>query len=115
MIECRLFQSIDSLTYIPFFLICNIVSGLASIFTRIYVWLNGFLTLQRSVHAFGHNHFLNKIRSRANAPKQIVILLITIFLMHIHELIHRVTLSDLVAYKKCVCQIKYSIRLFFMF
>jgi hypothetical protein len=42
------------------------------------------------------------------APKTIFILIICIFLMHIHELISRITLPDPVASGKFVCQIKYS-------
>jgi len=111
VLECRLFQLINSLTYIPFFFICCIISGLASIFTRICLWLNGFVALQRSLHSFESNRLLNKIRSRSMAPKQIFILIICIFLMHIHELISRVTLPDPVAPGKFVCQIKYSTEL----
>ena len=108
LLECRLFQLIDSLSYIPFFFICNIISGLASIFTRICIWLNSLVALQRSLHSFEHNYFLNKMRSRLNAPKQILFLIIIIVLMHLHELICRVTLSDPVAPGKFVCQIQYS-------
>lgn len=111
MLECRLFQLIDSLNYITFFFICNIVSGLASIFTRISIWLNSLITLQRSLHAFETNCILNKIRSRKNALKQIFVLILIIFLIHIHELICRVTLPDPVAVGKYVCQIKYSPKL----
>ncbi|CAF2511007.1 unnamed protein product [Rotaria sp. Silwood2] len=108
MLECRLFQLLDYLTYIPFFIICNVVSGLASIFTRICLWINGLIALQRSLHSFEHNHLLNKIRSRTAAPKQLFTIIICIFLMHIHELACRVTLPDPVAEGKFVCQIKYS-------
>ncbi|MCC7159952.1 MAG: hypothetical protein IT281_10505 [Ignavibacteria bacterium] len=111
MLECRLFQLLDSLTYIPFFIICNVVSGLASIFTRICLWINGLISLQRSLHSFEHNRVLNKIRSRAAAPKQLLVIIICVFCMHIHELICRVTLPDPVAEGKFVCQIKYSTEL----
>lgn len=108
MLECRLFQLLDYLTYTPFFIICNVVSGLASIFTRLCLWMNGIISLQRSLYSFEYNHFLNRIRSRASAPKQIIVVIIGIFLMHVHELICRVTLPDPVAPGKFVCQIKYS-------
>jgi hypothetical protein len=108
VLEGRLFQLINSISYIPFFFICCIISGLASIFTRICLWLNGFVALQRSLHSFEPNYLLNKIRSRSMALKTIFILIICIFLMHIHELISRVTLPDPVAPGKFVCQIKYS-------
>ncbi|CAF4162857.1 unnamed protein product [Rotaria sp. Silwood2] len=111
MLECRLFQLLDSLRYIPFFIICNAVSGLASIFTRICLWMNGIIALQRSLYSFEHNPFINRIRSQATAPKQIITIIICIFLMHVHELICRVTLPDPVAEGKFVCQIKYSAEL----
>ncbi|CAF0825152.1 unnamed protein product [Adineta steineri] len=107
MLVCRLFQLIDSLTYLPFFFICNVISGLASIFTRICLWLNGFTAFQRSLLAFEPNYIINKFRSRSIALKQIFCIIILIFLMHIHELICRVTLPDPVAPGKFVCQIKY--------
>ncbi|CAF3581022.1 unnamed protein product, partial [Adineta steineri] len=96
-----------SLTYLPFFFICNVISGLASIFTRICLWLNGFTAFQRSLLAFEPNYIINKFRSRSIALKQIFCIIILIFLMHIHELIYRVTLTDPVASGKFVCQIKY--------
>jgi hypothetical protein len=108
MLQCRLFQLLDSLTYVPFFFICNIISGLASIFTRICLWLNGLIALQRSLHSFQSSPLLNKFRSRKAAPKQILIVIVIIFLMHVHELICRVTLPDPAAVGKYVCQIKYS-------
>ncbi|CAF3655397.1 unnamed protein product [Rotaria sp. Silwood1] len=111
MLECRLFQLLDSLTYIPFFIICNVVSGLASIFTRICLWINELIALQRSLHSFEHIPLLNNIRSRAAASKQLLVIIICIFLMHVHELICRVTLPDPVAEGKFVCQIKYSTEL----
>ena len=111
MLECRLFQLLDSLTYIPFFIICNVVSGLASIFTRICLWMIGLIALQRSLHSFEHNRRLNRIRSRAAAPKQILVVISCVFAMHIHELICRVTLPDPILPSKFVCQIKYSSEL----
>lgn len=108
MLECRLFQLIDTLTYIPFFIICNVISGLASIFTRLCLWLNGFIALQRSFHSFENHRFLNRIRSRGFAMKHIIITMIVVFSMHIHELICRVTLPDPVAEGKYVCRIQYS-------
>jgi hypothetical protein len=54
---------------------------------------------------------LNKFRSRNAAPKQILLVIIIVFLMHVHELICRVTLPDPVAVGKFVCQIKYSAQL----
>jgi hypothetical protein len=114
MLECRLFQLIDSLNYISFFLICNLVSGLASVFTRICLWLNGLIALHRSLNSFEHNHFLTKLRSKSSAIKQIFILIVLIFLMHIHEFICRVVLSDPVQPGKFVCQINYSKQLFLL-
>ena len=108
VLECRLFQLINTLTYIPFFFICCVISGLASIFTRICLWLGGFIALQRSLHAFETNRLFNRIRARSIAPIQIIIVIICIILMHIHELISRISLSDPVAPGKYVCQIKYS-------
>ena len=108
MLECRLFQLLDSLTYTPFFIICNVISSLASISTRICIWMIGLIALQRSLHSFEHNRWLNQIRSRAAAPKQIVVVIVGICLMHVHELISRVTLPDPVAENRFVCQIKYS-------
>jgi hypothetical protein len=111
MLQCRLFQLLDSLTYIPFFIICNVVSGLASIFTRICLWMIGLIALQRSLHSFENNRLLNRIRSRAVAPQQILATIVCIFSMHIHELICRVSLPDPVVVDKFVCQIKYSSEL----
>ncbi|CAF1550845.1 unnamed protein product [Adineta ricciae] len=108
MLECRLFQLIDSLSYIPFFIICNLISGLASIFTRICLWLNGLIAFHRSLQSFELNHYLHRICTKSNAIKQIVFIIVIVILMHIHELICRVTLSDPVAPGKFVCQIKYS-------
>lgn len=108
MLQCRLFQLIDTLTYIPFFIICNVVSGLASIFTRLCLWLNGFIALQRSFHSFENNRVLNRIRSRSFAMKHILITMVVVFCIHIHELISRVTLPDPVAEDKFVCKIQYS-------
>ena len=108
MLECRLFQLLDSLTYTPFFIICNVISSLASISTRICIWMIGLIALQRSLHSFEHNRWLNKIRSRAAAPKQLAVVIVGICLMHVHELISRVTLPDPVAENRFVCQIKYS-------
>ena len=107
MLECRLFQLIDSLDYIPFFIICNVISGLASLFTRICLWLAGLVALQRSLHAFEHSPLLNRLRSRSFVLKQIFFIIIMVILMHIHEFICRVTLPDPVAPGKFVCQIKY--------
>ena len=111
MLQCRLFQLLDSLTYIPFFIICNVVSGLASIFTRICLWMIGLIALQRSLYSFEHNRLLDKIRSRAAAPIQILVIILCIFSMHVHELICRVTLPDPIVTDKFVCQIKYSSEL----
>ena len=108
MLESRLFQLLDSLTYIPFFIICNVVSGLASIFTRICLWMNGIIAFQRSLYSFEHNRFLNKIRSRSVALIVIPLVILMVFIMHIHELICRVTLPDPVSPGKFVCQITYS-------
>ncbi|UJR19858.1 hypothetical protein I4U23_022991 [Adineta vaga] len=107
MLECRLFQLIDSLSYIPFFFICNLISGLASIFTRICLWLNGLIGFHRSLQSFELNHYLHRIRTKSNAIKQIIFTILIVILMHIHELVCRVTLPDPVAPGKFVCQIKY--------
>ncbi|CAF1379912.1 unnamed protein product [Adineta steineri] len=108
MLECRLFQFIDSLTYLPFFIVCNLISGLTVVFTRLCLWLNGLIALQRALHSFEHNRFLNKIRSQTIVSKQICFIIIIVFLMHIHEFICRVTSPDPVAPNKFVCQILYS-------
>jgi hypothetical protein len=108
MLQCRLFQLLDSLTYIPFFIICNVVSSLASIFTRICLWMIGIIALQRSLFAVEHSPIVNKIRSRNLAPTQIIMIVVCVFSMHIHEVICRVTLPDSLAQGKFVCQIKYS-------
>ncbi|CAF4794282.1 unnamed protein product, partial [Rotaria sp. Silwood2] len=46
MVECRLIRMLNSFSYAASFIICNIVSGLASIITRICLWMNGFIAIQ---------------------------------------------------------------------
>ncbi|UJR20346.1 hypothetical protein I4U23_023477 [Adineta vaga] len=108
MLECRLIRMLDSLDYTGSFIICNVVSGLASIFTRICVWLNGLIGLQRSLQSFEATALLNQIRSPSAAIKQIIFIVICVPLMHVHELISRVSLPDPLLPGNYICQIKYS-------
>ena len=108
MLQFRLIRMLNSFSYTASFIICNIVSGLASIFTRICLWMSGVIALQRSLFSFKPNPLLNMIRSRKAAQKQILFIVILISLMHIHELICRVSVSDPLLEGNFICQIKYS-------
>ncbi|CAF4152328.1 unnamed protein product [Rotaria sp. Silwood2] len=114
MVECRLIRMLNSFSYTASFIICNVVSGLASIITRICLWMNGFIAIQRSLQSFEANHLINKIRSRSFAITNIFIVIISIFSMHIHELIYRVSVSDPLLKGNYICQIKYPSSLLIM-
>jgi hypothetical protein len=96
MLECRLTRLLNTFTYATYFILCNVLAGLTSIFTRICLWMVGFIALQRSLHSFEPNRLLNMIRSRTAAKKQILVILIVVTLMHIHDLIYRVSVPDTV-------------------
>ncbi|CAF1018894.1 unnamed protein product [Adineta ricciae] len=108
MLECRLIRMLDNLNYAGSFIICSIVSSIASIFTRICLWLNGLVSLQRSLQSFEATAFMNLIHSQSAAFKQIVLVLICISLMHVHEIISRVSLPDPLLPGNYICQIRYS-------
>ena len=106
MLQFRLIQFIDWLSYVPFYFICNVISGLASVLTRQCLWMSAFIALQRSLEAMGRG----KPTSRANksAVCHILVLNLVIVAMHIHEFYSRVTLPDPIAPGKWVCQITYT-------
>ena len=108
LLGVRLIQLLDSLTYAGFMSICNIITHTASIFTRICLWMNGFIAFHRALLALELNGVWNQIRSRAAATTQMVAIIVCVVLMHIPELMARRVLSDPVAPGKFVCQIKYS-------
>ncbi|CAF1016845.1 unnamed protein product [Adineta ricciae] len=108
MLECRLIRMLENLNYAGSLIICSIVSSIASIFTRICLWLNGLVSLQRSLQSFEATVFMNKIRSQSAAFKQIVLVFICIPLMHVHEIISRVSLPDPLLLGNYICQIRYS-------
>ncbi|CAF1190832.1 unnamed protein product [Rotaria sordida] len=107
LVECRLIRMLKSFSYIASFIICNVVSGLASIISRICLWMSGFIAIQRSLQSFEASRLINKIRSRSFVIKQIIVLIITMILMHIHELIYRISVNDPLLKGNYICQIKY--------
>jgi hypothetical protein len=107
LLECRLTRLLNSFSYTTSFFMCKILAGLSSIFTRICLWMNGLIALQRSIHSFEPNPILNTIRSRSAAPKQILFLILIVSLMHTPEVICRVSVPDPLLQGHFVCQIKY--------
>jgi len=106
LLESRLTRLLNTFTYATSLILCNVLTGLTSIFTRICLWMVGFIALQRSLHSFEPNPLLNKIRSRAAAKNQIPVILVVITLMHIPELIYRKSVPDPIT-GSLACQIKY--------
>ena len=107
MLECHLSRLLNSYSYTTSVFICKIVAGFSTIFTRICLWLNGFLALQRSIQSLESHPILDKIRSRSAAPIQILIIIIIVSSMHIHELIYRLSVPDSLFPGHFTCQIKY--------
>ena len=108
MLQFRMIQMLNSVSHTTSFIICNIISALASISARICLWMVGVIALQRSLFSFEPNPLLNMIRSRKAAQKQILFIVILISLMHIHELVSRTLIADPLRAGNFICQIKYS-------
>ncbi|CAF4790797.1 unnamed protein product [Rotaria sp. Silwood2] len=111
LLEIRLIQLLDSLNYESFFSICNVITPLSNILTRICLWMNGLIGLQRAFQSFELGFLWNQIRSRVAGIMLVLVVSICVSLMHVPELISRQTLPDPVAAGKLVCQIKYSDKL----
>lgn len=107
LLAIRLIQLSDSLSHAGFMSICNAITPISSIFTRICLWLNGMIAFHRALLSLEFGDVWNRIKSRAVATKHIIIVMICVALMHVPELIVRRTLPDPVAPGKFVCQIKY--------
>jgi hypothetical protein len=107
MLGCHLSRLLNSYSYATSVFICKIVAGFSTIFTRICLWLNGFIALQRSIQSLEANPILDKIRSRSAAPIHVLVVIIIVTSMHIHELIYRVSVPDSSFQEHFVCQLKY--------
>ncbi|CAF3342191.1 unnamed protein product [Rotaria sp. Silwood2] len=108
LLEIRLIQLLDSLSYEAFLSICNVITPISSILTRICLWMNGLIALQRALQSFELGILWNRIRSRETGFILVLVISICVSLMHVPELISRRTLPDLTARGKFICQIKYS-------
>ncbi|CAF1455732.1 unnamed protein product [Adineta steineri] len=106
MLQFRLIQFIDWLSYTSFVFICNVVSGLASVLTRQCVWMTGLIALQRSLEAKGIGKRVSG--TRRSSICQIFALSLVIVIMHIHEFYSRVSLPDPIAPGKWICEILYT-------
>lgn len=108
MLQSRLFRMLDSFTYETSVLLCSVISGLASISTRTCLWLNSFIALQRSFQSLKIDQWLNRIGSVITAPIQILVIITTIALLHVHEFIYRVSVVDPQSSGHFICQILYT-------
>ena len=108
LLQIRLIQLLDSITYAGFFSICNVLTPLSTILTRICLWMNGLIAIQRALQSFELGHLWDRIRSRRTGIIVMVIIIICVSLMHVPELIVRRVLPDPVNPGKFICQIKYS-------
>ncbi|CAF1462569.1 unnamed protein product [Rotaria sp. Silwood1] len=108
LLEIRLIQLLDSLNYESFFSICNVITPISSILTRICLWMNGFIGLQRALQSLELGFLWNKIRSRVAGIILVIVISICVSSMHVPELMSKRTLPDPVIAGKFVCQIRYS-------
>lgn len=111
MLEIRLLRMRNSVSYLISFVLCNIISVLALMFTRICLWMNGFLALQRVIYTFESNYLVNRFCSHIAVKKQILFIITLVFLMHIHDILYRVSIPDPLLQGNFICQTGYPVNL----